>query len=106
MKTLNPFQKNRQDHIQAMLATTLIGYTNSKGEPASFDDVAWIYTYPEGLKVNLYFHDPSKSSGVRPSIRTVQEAWRLDDECRHLLMAFAISLISAKGDLEGKKSEN
>ncbi|MBC7000935.1 hypothetical protein BIZ37_00080 [Photobacterium sp. BZF1] len=102
MKTLNPLEANRHRAIQKMLDTPLLGYTNQAGLPASYDDVAWQYRYPDGRTVNLYFHDPAKANKKIVNMGNVQQAWALDNEQRHLLMAYAIEVVATNGTLKRK----
>lgn len=94
MKSLNPFEVNRQKHIDEMLNTTLIGYTNRHGDTATFDDVVWVYNYPYGTSINLFFYDNTKPPVKSVRIKGIKEQWRLNDSKRHLLMAYAIHLIA------------
>lgn len=97
MKSLNPFKVNRKKYIDQMLGTRLIGYTNQYAEKASFDDVAWKYTYPDGISINLFFHDKTKTGTTKKvTLKSTQDIWKLEESKRHLLMAYAIDTIPTK----------
>lgn len=93
MKSLNPHEKYLQQYIRKMLQTNLVGYSNTKGQAATFDDVAWKYTKKNNQSFNLLFIDDTKTP-QKIIFKKLKHDWRLDNDKRHLLMAYAIDTVA------------
>ncbi|MDF0750859.1 hypothetical protein NLU14_11545 [Marinobacter sp. 71-i] len=102
MTSLDPLEANRREHIAALRAGPLEGYRNNQGLPATFDDVAWQFTWPDGRKINLLFHERAKIPARHLGFSNLKQEHRLPDDPRHLLMAYAIDLVASKLAMSNK----
>ena len=109
MKSLDSCEIKRQTYIEEILKTELIGYTNQRGEIATFDDMAWRYIYPDGTSINLLFYDCLKTTGKKiVYFGAIEDAWKLEETKGHLLMGYALDIIaegSTLGTKQGKLRE-
>ncbi|CAK1757211.1 hypothetical protein [Vibrio crassostreae] len=106
MISFNTFEKNRKDLVKDILRTELIGYTDQLGYSASFDNVAWKYTYPNGQKINIYFANYSQiPTKKHMSFGHISDNYKIEDSKRYLMMAYTFDVIAECTSVETKRGK-
>ena len=90
MTQINRYLTNQRNHIAALRQQPLTGFTNQNGEIASWQDAAWRFVWPDGKLINFFFVDNTKQKISFGSNFSTEQI--LQEEQRHLLMAYAIEL--------------
>lgn len=103
METINRFVDNQRRYISKMKAQPLLGFTNAKGEPASWNDIAVKFTDSDNRSINIFFCNLNRKL-PRMGARYTKED-RLDRQSHELLFAFMIDMIRENNSLDYKQGK-
>ncbi|MGF1746984.1 hypothetical protein [Vibrio minamisatsumaniensis] len=92
MNTLNRYIKNQRAYVREKKKQPLTGFSNSKGDQATWDDIAVTFTYSWGTKINFLFNNLNQPNASIKS--TFTQADRLDIEAHHLIFAYTLDVLS------------
>ncbi|MFM2608098.1 hypothetical protein AAFX30_10785 [Vibrio chagasii] len=100
MNTINRYIDNRRAYIAKKKAQPLIGFTNARGEPASWNDIAVTFTDFDNKTANFFFCNLNKKL---PRIRTPFTGEdRLAPETHELLFAYTLDVLKENNSVEHK----
>lgn len=100
MTQINRYITNQRNHIAVLRQQPLTGFTNQKGETASWQDAAWRFVWPNGKSIHFFFVGNTKQKITFGTNFSTEQI--LQEEQRHLLMTYAIELCAGTtsiGDL-------
>ncbi|MFT6926762.1 MAG: hypothetical protein ACJAZP_002382 [Psychromonas sp.] len=100
---LNRFIDNQVAHIKKSQAYPLTGFTNQVGQPASWDDAGWTFTYPDGKRINYFFTNEKVKSANIKSIYSDDKV--LASNLRHLLMAYTLDINTENSSIVTKRKK-
>ena len=90
MTQINRYITNQRNHIAVLRQQPLTGFTNQKGETASWQDAAWRFVWPNGKSIHFFFVGNTKQKITFGTNFSTEQI--LQEEQRHLLMTYAIEL--------------
>ncbi len=82
-------------HIKAQQQIPLNNITNNIGEPASWNDLAWVINKPNGTRLNLYFLDPNIVKKPHFALKSCSRKEMLPELLRHIVMCYALDLLAS-----------
>ncbi|MGR5093874.1 hypothetical protein ACPV5O_25480 [Vibrio maritimus] len=107
MSSFNKIRTNQKLIIKETLKTSLVGYKNQAGLQATFNDVAWQYTFPNGQYINISFADSSKATDKTKGVRFgyIQEKYKLEKPKRLIMIAYTFDVIAQGVSNETKRGK-
>jgi hypothetical protein len=103
MNTLNRYIANQRAYVTEKQKNPLTGFTNQKGEQATWEDIAVTFTNSQGIKVNFLFNNQNQPRAKIGSTFTQDD--RLDAETHHLLFAYTLYVLKGKTNQQNKKDK-
>lgn len=103
MNTINRFIDNQRAYVAKKKAQPLIGFTNAKGEPASWNDIAVKFTDSDGRSVNFFFCNLNRKLPKMGTRFTDED--RLTSETHELLFAYALDVLKDNISVEHKRTK-
>lgn len=94
MNTLNRYIANQRAYVTEKQKQPLTGFTNQKGEQATWEDIVITFTNLQGSKVNFLFNNQNQPNARFGSTFTQDD--RLDTETHHLLIAYTLDVLKEK----------
>ncbi|MFT6986470.1 MAG: hypothetical protein ACJAT7_002306 [Psychromonas sp.] len=100
MTEINPYIDNQFSYINTLMKQPLAGFTNPKGDMATWDDAALKFSFHSTKSINYYFVYTSIKTRLR--FKEFDDSQKLPKKLRHLLIAYAIYLTANKNTLLDK----
>lgn len=103
MTELNRYITNQQTYIAKKMQQPLTGFTNQKGEQATWDDIVVTFTTSEGVTANFLLNN-----GNQPNARIgsqFDEEDRLDSHTHKLLLAYLLDLLKKNISISNQRSK-
>jgi hypothetical protein len=91
MNKLNRYIVNQRAYVTEKQKQPLTGFTNQKGEQATWEDIVIIFTNSKGTKVSFLFNNQNQPNANKGSTFT-QDDW-LEAETHHLLFAYTLDVL-------------
>lgn len=91
MAVTNHYIVNQLNYIKVKMQQPLIGFSTSKGEQASWDDIAIKFSNAEGVAQNFLFHNTKQKHAKFTSAFTNND--RLPQDSHHLLFAYLLDVL-------------
>ncbi len=103
MDLVNRYVVNQHEYVKRKMQQPLIGFTNSKGELATWDDISVKFTNTSGVRKNFYF---CNLNVPQPSFtRVFAENERLPLESHRLLFAYLMDVLKESVSIDNKKEK-
>lgn len=94
MNTINRYIDNQRAYVAKKKAQPLVGFTNTRGEPASWRDIAVTFTDSDSKTLNIFFCNQNRKT---PKIVThFTDDDRLPPETHDILFSYAIDSVGKK----------
>ncbi|NRF64788.1 hypothetical protein [Vibrio coralliilyticus] len=103
MNTLNRYVTNQYAYVTEKKKQPLTGFTNQKGEQATWEDIAVTFSKPQGSKINFIFNNQNQPHAKISSEFTQDD--RLEAETHYLLFAYTLDVLKEKTTNENKKGK-
>ncbi|MFS1975315.1 hypothetical protein [Vibrio splendidus] len=103
MNNLNRYISNQRTYVDEKQKQPLTGFSNQKGDQATWRDIAVTFTYSWGTKVNFLFNNLNQPNA---SIRsTLTQDDRLGLEEHQLIFAYTLDVLNEKISDNNKKAK-
>jgi len=103
MSTISRYIDNQRAYFAKKKARPLIGFTNSQGKPASWNDIAVKFTYTNNRFINIYFCNLNYK---QPKMGTpFTEDDRLAPETHDMLFSYALDTIKENTSISNKSNK-
>ncbi|WP_067581827.1 hypothetical protein [Endozoicomonas ascidiicola] len=103
MTTLNRYIANQHTYIEKKKQQPLTGFTNQKGEQATWDDIAVTFTNEAGKTANFLFNNDNQTHARIGS--KFNKADRLDAHTHQLLFAYLLDVLKQNVSIDNKKAK-
>lgn len=100
---MNSYIANQRAYVTEKQKQPLTGFTNQKGEQATWEDIAVTFTNSQGIKVNFVFNNQNQPNAR--VLSTFTQGDRLDAETHHLLFAYMLDVLKEKTTNDSKKAK-
>ncbi len=103
MNTLNRYIANQRAYVAEKQKQPLTGFTNQKGEQATWDDIAITFATSQGAKLNFLFNNQNQPYANKGTQFTQND--RLNTETHHLIFAYTLDLLKEKVGNSNKRDK-